>query len=152
MSKTQILRNLAFAGLLAAVIIGGCKSPAEKTEDARDNVSDAKENVSDAKQDLAQAVKDSIAFENFKKEAEEKIISNKKQIADLKLKTATAKKELKEEYLKKLQEMELENTALKNRLENYKEKEAKKWEVFKSEFKSDMEGLEKALKNFSIKN
>ena len=65
----------------ATMFIGGsiltsCKSSTEK-------IDKAKENVSEAKQDLTKAEKDySIAIEEFRKETNEKIAANEKNIAE----------------------------------------------------------------------
>ena len=48
--------------------------------------------------------------------------------------------------------MEKRNSELKIKLDNYKEDGTDKWQIFKTEFKSDMDELGKAFADFTVSN
>ena len=93
--KNTIL-TLAVTVFMAGAILSGCKSSAEKVENARGKVQGAKDQVVEATKELNQALNDSI--QQFRKESEEKIITHEKIIAEFKAKIAKEKEETKEKY------------------------------------------------------
>jgi len=87
-------------------MLSGCQSSAQKVENAEDKVVEAKEDLVDSKTELVQARQDSISdYLHFKKEAEESIIAQEKNITEFKAKIANEKMEVKADYEKKLDEL-----------------------------------------------
>lgn len=134
---------LTIIAFVAGATFTSCQSSTTKVENA-------KEKMEEARQKLDQALRDSI--QKFKKESEDKIIVYEKGIADLKAGIIKENKENKALYEKKLAELEQKNSDLKKKLGDYKEENIEKWIAFKTEFAQDMDGLEKALKEFTITN
>lgn len=130
----------------SAMIAGGCRNSSEKVEKA-------KENVTDERQDLLNAERDyTVAIEQFRKETNEKIMTNEKNIAELKEKIEKEDKSSSTERKKEIARLESLNEALKNRLKEYKENGKEGWESFKREFNHDMDELGKALKDLTVNN
>lgn len=152
--KNKILISVIIAFIAVSVSTSYGQEPDKKSVKARENLKEAKKDVVDAKKDLKEAKKDSISdYQKFKNEYEVKIKNNEKTIADLKVKHSKMDAKDQTAYEKKISELELKNTNLKKKLDNYKhEEEPVKWNAFKVEFKHDMDELGKALKDFTIKN
>lgn len=145
--------TLASTVFMSVIILTGCNSSSQKIENAEDNLQNAKEAVIDARTDLNVAVRDSITeFQQFKTESQNEIIANEKSIAGLKLSYADASQENRILYEKKVAELEEKNSALKVKLAEYKEGNTDQWQIFKSEFKRDMDELRKAFADFTINN
>ena len=126
-------------------MIIGCQSSAEKVQKAKDK-------VQEAKSDLEKARFDSITeYQQFRKEAEEKIAAQEKIISDFRIRIANEKLENKAIYEKKLAELEQKNTDMKKTLENYIEQGQNNWQLFKTEFNRDMNKLGEAF-NDLVKN
>lgn len=135
--------TLALTMVMAGIILTACKSSVKKVENAQDK-------VLEAKQDLNIAMKDSI--QQFKKESEERISNNEKNIVEFKARIANEKKENKAKYEKKLAKLEQKNSDMKKKLADFKDEEQVKWEKFKVEYNRDMDELGKAFKDLTIKN
>mgnify|MGYP003530308073 FL=1 len=73
-------------------------------------------------------------------------------IADFKSRIANEKKAVKDEYNKKIAELEQKNADTQKKLNEYKADSKEKWEMFKSEFNRDMDELGTALSNLTVKN
>ena len=73
-------------------------------------------------------------------------------IADFKSRIANEKKAVKDEYNKKIAELEQKNADTQKKLNEYKADSKEKWEMFKSEFNRDMDELGNALGNLTVKN
>jgi phage shock protein A len=84
--------------------------------------------------------------------AKEKIGSYEKSIGELKARIANETKENLAKYEKKLAELEQKTSDMKKKLEEYKEEGKEKWDSYKLKFNHDMDELEKALKNFTVKS
>jgi hypothetical protein len=151
MKKT--IFTLAITVFIVGTIFTGCVSPSQKLENAEDKVIDAKNAVLDARSELNQAYQDSITeFQQFKIEAENRIIANEKSIEELRVKIVSANEENKVLYQSKLAELQKRNSELKIKLLEYKADETDKWKKFKTEFKNDMDELGKAFSDFTVKN
>ena len=135
---------------ITGTLLSGCKSSAEKVDNAKEKMLEAKDKVVEAQQELNHALQDSI--QQFKKESEEKIIAYEKSIAELKARIAKENKENKIIYEKKLADLEQRNTDLKKKLDAYKAEGKDKWMSFKNEFNHDIEELGKALKSFTVES
>ena len=90
-------------------------------------------------------------IQNYKKVNEDRIASNNQLIADFKSRIANEKKAVKDEYNKKIAELEQKNADTQKKLNEYKADSKEKWEMFKSEFNRDMDELGTALSNLTVK-
>ena len=141
------ISTFIFALFLSGIVLAGCQSSSDKIKNAQENVLDAKVQVKEAQWELNQALKDSI--QQFKTETNLIIASNETKIAAFKLKIEQGNNATKAKYEKAVAELEQKNSELKVKLENYNDEGADKWQEFKSEFKSDMNKLGKALSDFT---
>ncbi|MFI5204791.1 MAG: hypothetical protein ACHQF2_09875 [Flavobacteriales bacterium] len=140
------LVTLAVCACITSAFLINCSSPAEKVEDA-------KQEVTEAHNDLDEANEAYLAdIETFREEKAAEIALNEQQIAQLKATAAYAKKDAKPDYKKKIDELEAENNELKKALEEYEGDGKSKWEIFKAEFSHDMKALGEAFKNTVTKN
>ena len=144
------ISTFTFALFLAGTILTSCQSSSEKVKNAQEDVQEAKMQVTEAQQDLNQALQDSI--QQFKTETNLVISANEKRIAAFKLKIENGNKATKAKYEKAVAELEQKNSELKMKLEEYKEEGDNKWQKFKSEFKSDMNKLGKAISDLTVDN
>jgi len=147
MKKTIL--TLAVTLFIAGTVLTGCQSPNKKVENAQANVQDAKGNVVEANQELDKAINDSV--QQFRKDAEAKIIAHNKSIADFKARIANQKMEIKAKYEKQIADLEQKNSDMKKELDNFKAEGKEKWEAFKIKFKHDLDELGKSMKAFSVK-
>ena len=153
----KFIYALAIIPIMAGTILTGCHYTAGKVENAQDNVQDAKDKVQDAKaevveaeQELYQALKDSI--QQFKKESQEQLIDNIKSIDEYKAIIANENLETKASFEKILIDLEQKNIDLRKKLDDFKEESQDKWRIFKTEFSHDMDELEKAFQDLTVKN
>ncbi|MDD2584392.1 MAG: hypothetical protein PHE99_05565 [Bacteroidales bacterium] len=139
--------------LISLTMLSGCKSRAQKVENAEDKVQDVKKDLADSKKELYQIRLDTISnYEQFKIEAHKIIIVQKKNIADFKAVLASKKRDINADYDKKLLELENKNSELKKKLADYKDDGQDKWDAFKKEFSYDIKELGKAFKDLTIQN
>jgi hypothetical protein len=153
MKKTTLILA-TFITIGAGAIFSSCQTPAEKVEKAQDNVATAKQELKVEQKDSSMAaVKTANADEwkAFKATAELKINNNKIRIEELKQKMKTTSKTMEPVYEKRIDSLLQRNADLSTRMYNY-EKGKTDWESFKSEFNHDLDGLGKALKEFTFDN
>jgi chromosome segregation ATPase len=131
---------------LISSLIMMCSSPAEKVNTAQQEVNQANKDLEKANQEYQQDIL------NYKKENETRIATNDQLISDFKVRIANEKKAVKDEYNKKIAELEQKNTDTRRKLDEYKAESKEKWESFKSEFNRDMDELGTALSNLTVKN
>jgi demethoxyubiquinone hydroxylase (CLK1/Coq7/Cat5 family) len=148
MKKTIFI--LTITTFMLGTLLTGCQSSQKKVENAEDNVQNAQNKLVDANQVLKQAVSDSI--QQFKKESNAIIVSNDKEIAELRTKIINQRKENKARYEKKLGDLEQKNLEMRNKLDNFKDEEDSKWQSFKREFNHDMNELGNAIKDIGKNN
>jgi glutamate synthase domain-containing protein 2 len=139
---------LSIVALVFAVSVAfyGCNSPAQKVENAKDNVDQAKEDLDKANREYQAEI------ENFRKETAERMAINEQLIAALKVKIANEKYENKVLYNKKIEELEKKNRDMKKRADEFQDNGQDKWVSFKTEFNHDMDELGRALKDFFTDN
>jgi chromosome segregation ATPase len=131
---------------LTGVLLTRCNTSAQKLEAAQ-------ENVKDANKDLDKANEAYLAdIEEYKKESRAKIRANEESIAAFEARIDNEKKEVRDEYKKKIAELEQKNTDVKKRLDSYKADGKDNWANFKVEFSRDMDALGKALKDLTVSN
>lgn len=140
------IKLIALAILSSSVIIS-CSEPTEKkVEEAKENVVNANEELDAARADYQE---DS---EHYKQETAARIEANNKLIADIRVSAETAKKEMKADYQKQVNELEEKNEKLKVKMNEFKYESKAQWEQFKTEFNRDMDELGTALKNLTVDN
>jgi hypothetical protein len=135
---------------LAAVTIlftaTNCKTETEKVEEASTEVVEASKELGEATDDYQAEVA------KYKIETADKITANEKSIADFNSRINTEKKEAREDYKKKIAELEAKNTDMKMKMDGYKADSKENWEKFKVEFARDMDELGQAFKDLTVKN
>ena len=142
----KIILTLSAFMLAAGTLFTSCNTPSEKVENAEVNAQKANDELSTAKEEYA------IEVAKYRKEIADKIEANEKSIAEFKLRTEYEKKEAKADYQKKIQELEEKNTAMKTKMNDYKETGKDEWKNFKTEFEHDMNELAVAFANLSVKS
>ena len=117
--------------------------------DREGKVEDAKENVIEANQDLkeAQALYEK-EWQQFKSNAESKIIANEKSINDLKAEIKTASAKFKAKYEKEVVVLEQKNIELRKKISEYKYEGKDKWEEYKRDFNNNMDVIANGIKDF----
>lgn len=91
-------------------------------------------------------------FLEYKAQASSKLSDNDYSIVEFRSLIEQKRGSEKEDYDKKVADLEAKNTELRNNLEDYKEGSRDHWESFKAEFDYDMTGLGKAFQDLSTKN
>lgn len=144
---SKITNNYLLAIMFGALLsVSACRSPEQKVDTAAVNLTEAKDDLSKAQEDYAAEV------EKFKRESNEKVTSNEKIIADLKVKMKNENKEMKASYRENINTLEEKNATLKKRIDEYQDGGNEKWQSFKTEFNHDMDELGKSLKDFTVDN
>jgi chromosome segregation ATPase len=143
--KKTILK-LTVTGIMLASGFTSFSQENKKAEKERKNVAEAQKDLGEAKADSA------ADFQAFKKDAEEKISSNKTKIAELKAKKSTENKETKAKYDKKVLALEKKNNELNSKIEQCGNTKTSKWASFKREFTHDMDELGHAFKDIGVDN
>lgn len=137
---------VAITALVAGTTITSCDSSTKKVEDAAVKVDQASEDLADAKKEFNEE------YAKFQAESEKRMVENDKQIAELKANKAQLKKEAKADYDKAINDIEEKNSALRIKMNEYKEEGNEKWESFKREFNHDMDELVQSLKDLTKNN
>jgi len=115
-------------------------------------VEDAKENVKQADQELKEAqAQYEKEWQQFKSNAESKIIANEKSISDLKTEIKTASGKFKAKYEKEVLALEQKNTELRKSINEYKYEGKDKWEEFKRDFNANLDVIGNAIKDLFSK-
>lgn len=143
MKKTIIF---ASAGIFIITLITGCTSPAEKVQNAQNNVNEANTNLDEANQAYLADV------ENYRRETAEKIAVNNKSIADFKARKESEKQDAQADYKNKIDALEQKNSDMKKKMDDYKVEGREKWELFKKEFSYSMDELGKSFRDITTKN
>ncbi len=147
--KTRIILNLLLAALVSISVPSCNKSPKAKEAD----LNDAKQEVEKAKEDLDEAKIDSVvAFNKYKSSIQIKLVENEKVITDLKAKIGDKDRKTQTLYYKQLENLQIKNTELKLKIENYKQGPTQKWELFKVDFNNELDNLGKSISNTANNN
>lgn len=150
--KKQIL-ILAVTTLIGGTMITSCDSSAKKVSDAEEKVEQTKLDAAEAKLDLNKEREDSIMeCQQFRTEANEKLVAQQKSIREFRARIAKEKKENRADYEMKLAKIEQKNTDLKKKLDDYQDQGRDKWIAFKGEFNRDMNELGNAFEDLTKKN
>lgn len=151
---------MTFAMIIAGAMVSSCSSSGDKVSDAQSDVETAKEGVTEAKEDVtdAQAKLDASndeylkEVETYKVETNQRILDNQKSVKEFNARIASDKTAAKEEYQKKIAELDSKNTDMKRKLDNFKANGKDNWETFKTEFSHDMDELGNAFRDLTVKN
>ncbi|HWZ23292.1 MAG TPA: hypothetical protein VNW06_11595 [Cytophagaceae bacterium] len=143
--KKSIL-TLATTVFITSIMLTNCTSPSQKVENAQEDVVEANKNLEKANEEYLADI------DNYKRQTDERVAANDKIIADLKARIEIDKKGVKEEYRKKVADLEQKNREMKIKMDDYKADGKEKWEQFKNEFNHDMDELVKAFKDLTVKN
>ena len=147
--KTRIILNLLLATLFSISISSCNKSPKAKEAE----LNEAKQEVENAEVDLDEAKTDSVyAFNKYKSSIQIKLVENEKVITDLKAKIEDKDRKTQTLYYRQLENLQIKNTELKLKIENYKQGPTQKWELFKVDFNNELDDLGKSISNTAKNN
>jgi hypothetical protein len=147
--KTRIILNLLLATLVSISISSCNKSPKAKEAE----LNEAKQEVENAEVDLDEAKTDSVyAFNKYKSSIQIKLVENEKVITDLKAKIEDKDRKTQTLYYRQLDNLQIKNTELKLKIENYKQGPTQKWELFKVDFNNELDDLGKSISNTANNN
>lgn len=133
---------MAITVSIGCAVIISYQFSTKKAENAEKNFGNGKYNMKEAKHDIYKDKKDSIAdYQEFKEEAEKRILVYETEIADLKLKLKNEKTENNVEIEEKLADLEYKNRFLKKILKDYYEIDIYKWEIFKGAFSNELDNV-----------
>src|SRR5581483_12147060 len=138
------MKKIILSAITCSIInlfLSGCNTPTEKLENAKEKANEANSNLDKANLDYKTDV------ENYRKETTAKIAANDKSIADFKARIESDKQDAKNDYNKKVAELEQKNTDMKKKMDDYQLAGKEKWELFKVEFSHSMDELAKAFKD-----
>jgi len=122
-------------------------------DNAAQKVVKAEENVVDAEKDLQMAEEEYLAdIEQYRLLSAEKIAANNRSIAEFNARIEQEKKEVRADYRSKIKELEIKNSDMKKKMDEYRVEGKDKWEIFKTEFGKDMDELGESISNFGKKD
>ena len=87
----------------------------------------------------------------YKKQSDDSIAANQQSINDFNARIANDKSADREDYRKKMNELEVKNTDMKKKLDDYKAEGKAKWNEFKNSFNHDMSELGRSIKDLKNK-
>ena len=140
------MKNIYIVPALFLATLAACNSSTDKVEDAQTNVVEANKELDEAN------IEYMADMEKYRAETAEKVAANEVIIKDFNARIASRKQDAQVEYKQKIAELELKNTDLKKKIDNYKQDGKENWEKFKIEFNRDMEELGKAFEDLAVQN
>lgn len=141
MKKT--ISILFIAAVMGGTIVTGCQSSEQKVDNAQNKVINAKFDLNDAR------IAYHAEIENYRKITANKIAANNKSLSDFKARIEVQKYAAKEDYKKKISELEQKNSDLKKTMDDYKEQGKENWEKFKSDLNKRIDELALAFKDLT---
>ncbi len=149
----KLIQKMKSSKLLTLCTVLGFFIFLTSCDNAAQKVAKAEENVTDAQKDLQIAEGEYLAdVENYRLLAADKIAANEKSIMEFNARIEKEKKEVRTDYRAKIKELELRNSDMKKKMDDYKLEGKDKWELFKTEFGKDMDNLGESISNFVKKN
>ena len=130
---------VAISGLVAATIISGCNSPAQKVEHAEEKVDQANKNLDKANEDYL------ADMDAYRKQNATEMAANDKSLADFKARIKDQKADARADYEAKLAELDKKNSDMKKKMDDYKSDGKTNWDAFKVGYNRDMENLKQAF-------
>lgn len=152
--KKSLFSLSAAVLFVATTFLTSCQSPEKKVENANEKVAEAKQELTEAQKTAqfeAKKAADAVEWQKVKAEWNLKVKENEKELADLKAKMKKNGKKMDAAYKEKVDMLDKQSTALKNRIADY-DKSPSEWESFKREFTHDMEEFGKAFKDLTVDN
>ena len=147
--KKSIVTLTVFAFTTIAIIIG-CKTSSDKVENAKAEIIEANKDLVKANEDLAKANEEYLAdIENYKKITSDRMAANDKRIMDFNERISKNKKEATEQYIKKINALDIKHSDMKKKIADYKANGKENWEIFKTEFNQGMDDLDKTFKDLT---
>lgn len=125
--------------VMATTLFFGCTTPAQRVENAEDNVVDANEALDVANREYL------ADMETFRLTTAERIAINEQRIAEFRIRIKTAKRETRVDYENKIALLEQKNNDMRKSMNDYKANGKDNWATFKVEFNHDMDELNTAL-------
>lgn len=132
-----------FAILAFSLSLDSCTSPADKVDDAKQDVENANRELEEAE---VAYQKDLVAY---RQDVRSRIESNEALIAELRAKNLTASPQEKAKREVRIAEVEKRNNELKSKLDNYNGTTQDKLMNFRDEINHDMNELGETLKDLS---
>lgn len=139
--------SILIVGTFTAIVFGllnSCDNSSERVEKAQKDLNEAEQELKEANEAYL------IDVDNYRNQTADRISSNEKIIADFNLRIDEQKKEAKDDYKKKIAELDQKNTDMKRRMDNYRADGKQKWELFKSEFSEDMYKLQRSFDQMKV--
>jgi hypothetical protein len=131
---------VALAGCIVGMLSPGCGKTAEqKIEVVKENAKDAQRSWQEAQAEY------SSDWQTFERESDQGIDANEKRIDAFKKEMEKAGSKVSAKYSKDVAALEQKNRDMKKKLKEYKDEGPMKWEEFKTNFKHDMDGMEKTM-------
>ena len=139
--KNKII-GIAVIVCMAGTLSLGCgKTSEQKVEIIKENARDAQRSWHDAQTEY------SSDWKTFLSESDQAINTNEKRIDAFKEKMDKAGFKVRAKYNKDVAALEQKNNEMKKKLKEYKDEGPIKWEEFKTNFKHDMDGIDKTMKD-----
>jgi hypothetical protein len=131
---------IAVLGCMAVTLSAGCgKTSEQKIEIVKENARDAQRSWHAAETEY------SSDWQTFLHESDQAIDVNEKRINAFKKDMEKAGSKVSSKYVKNVAALEQKNHDMKKKLKEYKDEGPVKWEEFKTNFKHDMDGMEKTM-------
>jgi hypothetical protein len=131
---------IAVIGCIAGILSAGCgKTSEQKIEIVKENARDAQRSWQEAQTDY------SSDWKTFLHDSDQAIDANEKRISAFKKEMEKAGSKVSAKYSKDVMALEQKNRDMKKKLKEYKDEGPMKWEEFKTNFKHDMDGMEKTM-------
>lgn len=145
--KKNIL-SVAMAALFvtAGSYIISCNSPEQKVEDAREDVVDAQQKLEEANADYE------AELENYRRDVATRSENNTRTLEEFKARVNEKRADARDEYNRKIAELEQKNRDMKLRVDEYKADGKDKWEQFKREVDHDMDELGNSIRDLGNDN
>ena len=143
--KKSTLRLSTFFVLISPAFLG--------CDNLTENVKNIHEDTIEEDKDLNHANQIYMAdIENYRKETGKTIDSNDQMIIDYKAKIDAKKEKCKYDYRQSIFKLELQNSYLKMKLDEYEPEGKENWEIFKAEYTSQLVELNKYFTGFANRN
>lgn len=131
---------------ISGFFCNGCGTVGQKNERAEPTTVTSKEEFMDAR------LKYLADVENFRLQTVVKVSANNKKIDDLKIEVREENRESKAYLKKDIEALEMKNSNLKLRLDQFKKDSEDNWEAFKIIFNNDMDEVTAAIKDLTTIN
>lgn len=140
--KKSVLILIAFTGMQSAIQFS-CTSQVNNAKKDLENTNEENRETGQINQEYLKDI------DHYRKETTKTIETNSINIAAFKVNIDTEKEACKYHYRHSIFELELYNSYMKKKLDDYKPEGEKNWEIFKAEFKRQMDELCKEFTHFN---